>query len=127
MKADTATTQSDTGRAESKSLVALGGAGALVATACCGLPLLLVTLDLGGAWLAYLYALYPYRWLFIGLAAVALAIAWRRLVRSRNNCEEAANCARPQVRRGYLALVWVVTGLLVLSAVAPYPLAAWLS
>lgn len=127
MKADNATAQPDLERVDSKRLLALGSVGALVTSTCCVLPFILVTLDLGGAWLAYLHALYPYRWLFIGLASVSLAIAWRRLYRPRNGCDEVELCASPTVRRRYRALFWIVTGLLALSAVAPYLLAAWLT
>ncbi|MEX2498747.1 MAG: mercuric transporter MerT family protein [Wenzhouxiangellaceae bacterium] len=127
MKADNATAQPELERVDSKRLLALGGVGALVTSTCCVLPFVLVTLDLGGAWLAYLHALYPFRWLFIGLGSVSLAIAWRRLYRARSDCDDGELCANPAVRRRYRTLFWIVTGLLALSAVAPYLLAAWLT
>ncbi|MFB6232310.1 MAG: mercuric transporter MerT family protein [Salinibacter sp.] len=62
------------------SLAAALGA-ALGASACCTIPLALVSLGIGGAWIGGLTALAPYRWLFVGLAIAALAYAgyneWR--------------------------------------------------
>ena len=85
------------------------------------------TLGLGGAWLANLHALYPYRWLFIGAAAVALFFAWRRLYRPQTECADGEACAVPTVKRVYRVLFWVIAGLLALSAVAPYLLGAILN
>lgn len=110
-----------------KGLLALGGLGTAVASACCTLPLLLVTLGLGGAWLANLHALYPYRWLFISAAAVALFFAWRRLYRPQTECADGEACAVPTVKRAYRVLFWIIAGLLALSAVAPYLLGAILN
>lgn len=111
----------------SKGLLALGGFGAVLVSACCVLPFVLVALGLGGAWLGSLHALYPYRWIFIGAAAVALFFAWRRLYRPQTECAEGEACAVPTVKRTYRVLFWVITGLVALSAVAPYLLGAILS
>ncbi|MDT8408932.1 MAG: mercuric transporter MerT family protein [Wenzhouxiangellaceae bacterium] len=105
----------------------IGGLGAIAASACCVLPFILVTLGLGGAWLARLHALYPYRWLFIGAAAVALLIAWRRLYRPQTDCGDGQICAVPAVRRAYRVLFWTITGLVVVSTVTPYLLGAILN
>ena len=104
----------------SKGLLALGGLGAVLVSACCVLPFVLVMLGLGGAWLASLHALYPYRWLFIGISAIVLFLAWRRLYRPRSECVKGEVCAVPAVRQAYCVLFWAIAGLVVLSAVAPY-------
>ncbi|MDZ7784158.1 MAG: mercuric transporter MerT family protein [Halioglobus sp.] len=111
----------------SAGLLALGGFGAVLLSACCVLPFVLVMLGLGGAWLANLHALYPYRWLLIGLSAVVLFFAWRRLYRPATECAEGEVCAVPTVKRGYRVLFWMVTALVALSAVAPYVLSALMS
>lgn len=108
----------------SAGLLALGGFGAVLLSACCVLPFVLVMLGLGGAWLANLHALYPYRWLFFGISAVVLLFAWRRLYRPVAECADGDVCAVPAVKRGYRILFWVVTALVALSAVAPYLLGA---
>lgn len=115
------------GKNVDRGLLALGGLGAVIASACCILPFVLVMLGLGGAWLANLHALYAYRWLFIGAAAVALFFAWRRLYRPVTECADGEACAAPVVKRGYRILFWIVTALVALSAVAPYVLGALMS
>lgn len=115
------------GRNADKGLLALGGLGAALASTCCILPFVLVALGLGGAWLANLHALYPFRWLFIGAAAVALFFAWRRLYRPQTECADGEVCAVPEVKRVYRVLLWGIAGLVALSAVAPYLLAAIMS
>ena len=111
----------------SAGLLALGGFGAVLVSACCVLPFVLVMLGLGGAWLANLHALYAYRWLFLGLSAIVLFFAWRRLYRPATECADGEVCAVPTVKRGYRVLFWVVTALVALSAVAPYVLSALMS
>ena len=111
----------------SAGLLALGGFGAVLLSACCVLPFVLVMLGLGGAWLANLHALYPYRWLILGFSAIVLFFAWRRLYRPATECADGEVCAVPTVKRGYRVLFWVVTALVALSAVAPYVLSALMS
>ena len=55
----------------------LGAAlGAAVgASACCTVPLALVSLGVGGAWISGLTALAPYRWMFVMIAVGALGYA----------------------------------------------------
>lgn len=115
------------GKNADRGLLAVGGLGAAIASACCILPFVLVVMGLGGAWLAKLHALYPYRWLFIGAAVLALFFAWRRLYRPQTECAEGEACAVPEVKLAYRVLFWTIAGLVALSAVAPYLLGALLS
>lgn len=110
----------------SKGLLALGGFGAVLVSACCVLPFVLVAVGLGGAWLASLHALYPYRWVFLGVSAVVLFFAWRRLYQPRTECIDDEVCAVPVVNRAYRIVFWVITGVVAASAVAPYLLGALL-
>lgn len=109
-------------RKPSSESVALttGGVAALLTGACCVVPLLLVSAGLGGAWLANLRLLEPYRWVFIGMGLVALAVAWKRIYRPAAECKPGEVCAVPQVRRGYRIYFWLVALLLVFMAVYPY-------
>ena len=54
-------------------LAALGVLGALLASACCIIPLALVTLGISGAWIGNLTALEPYKPLTGGIAIAAIA------------------------------------------------------
>ena len=62
--------RADAGR---QRLVALGGIlGAIAASSCCVIPLILFSLGIGGAWIGNLTALAPYKPLFVAGTAGAL-------------------------------------------------------
>jgi mercuric ion transport protein len=88
------------GKVETGSLVT-GGVAAIFASACCVGPLVLVTMGVGGAWIGSLTVFEPYRWVFIGIAAAALAFAWRKIYRPATQCEPGQVCAVPGARRAY--------------------------
>lgn len=97
-----------------------GGLAALLASACCLGPLVLLALGISGAWIANLSALEPYRPLFIAVSGVALFFAWRRIWRPAAACAPGEVCALPQVRRGYKLLFGVVAMLLSIALAFPY-------
>ena len=104
---------------ESAALAA-GGIAALLAGACCVVPFVLVSIGVGGAWLANLQLLEPYRPLFIGVALVALAFAWKRIYMPAQACEPGTACAVPKVRRGYKIGFWMVAALFLVMLTYPY-------
>lgn len=104
---------------ESAALAA-GGIAALLAGACCVVPLVLVSVGLGGAWLANLQLLEPYRPLFVGVALAALGFAGWRIYRPVAECKPGEVCAVPQVRRRYRAGFWIVAALLLAMVGFPY-------
>lgn len=104
---------------ESVALTA-GGIAALLAGACCVAPLILVSIGLGGAWLANLRLLQPYRPVFIVVALAALAFAAWRIYRPAAQCKPGQICAAPQIRRGYKLGFWIVAGLLIAMLAFPY-------
>ena len=83
---------------------------ATVASVCCVVPLLLVSLGIGGAWMSYLTALVPYRPFFIAFAVVALGYAFYREYKTSTgpDCECEAKISDP-VRRGLLLIATVAT------------------
>ncbi len=105
-----------------KGALAGGVLAAIGASLCCLGPLVLVGLGLGGAWMAQLSALEPYRPLFLGVAVIALALAYRQLYRLRveETCAPGAVCAAPRAQRLYKGLFWAVAVLVVLAGVSPY-------
>ena len=103
------------------SLVA-GGAAALLASACCLGPLVLVALGFSGAWVGNLTALEPYRPWFLGAALVAMVLAWRQIYRPTRACEPGDVCAAPRVHGVYKAAFWFVALLIAIAAVFPYVL-----
>lgn len=100
--------------------MAAGGVAALLASACCLGPLVLITLGVSGAWIGNLTALEPYRQLFIGVALVAMLFAWRRIYRPVEQCLPGEICAVPQVRTTYKAIFWAVTALILAALLFPY-------
>lgn len=101
----------------------IGGAVAsLLASLCCLGPLVLVMLGVSGAWIGNLTALEPYRPVFIGVALVCMALAYRHIYRApaATTCEPGTLCALPQTNRLYKRLFWAVSALVLFALVFPY-------
>jgi mercuric ion transport protein len=107
-----------------RGALSAGVVAAILASACCLGPLVLLTLGVSGAWIGNLTALEPYRPVFIVVAAASLVVAGRTIWRPQNACAPGEVCAVPQVRRVQKVLFGGVVAL-VLSALAfPY-VAPW--
>ena len=106
----------------SKATLTGGLLAAIVASACCLGPLVLITIGVSGAWISNLTLLEPYRPVFIGVALVFLGLAWRRIYRAPATaaCEPGTLCALPQTNRVYRAMFWVVSALVLLALGFPY-------
>lgn len=102
------------------AVLTVGGIAALLVGACCVAPLVLVSIGLGGAWLANFQMLELYRPFFIGVALLALGFAWRRIYRPVAECKPGEVCAVPQVRRGYKIGFWIVAAVLLVMLAFPY-------
>lgn len=102
--------------------LAAGGIAALLASACCLGPLVLITLGVSGAWIGNLTALEPHRPFFMGVALVAMFFAWRRIYRPVEQCRPGEICAVPQARTTYKAIFWGVSVLVLTALVFPYVL-----
>lgn len=91
---------------------------AVGASVCCVGPLVLLTLGIGGAWVANLTALEPLRPWLIALTLLFLGLAFRRLYLQPQACEPGAACAEPIVARRQRLIFWIVAlALLVLLSV----------
>lgn len=100
----------------SRWLVAGGMLGAFLASSCCILPLVLISLGVSGAWIGQLAALEPYKPLFIIVAIGFLAAgAWEVYFRKPPPCEDGTYCARPESSRIKQIALWA-GGLIVLAA-----------
>ena len=97
-----------------------GGVAAILASTCCLGPLVLITLGFSGAWIGNLTLLEPYRPIFIGVAVLALFLAWRRIWRPATACAPAEVCAVLQVKRAYKLLFAVVLVLVLIALGFPY-------
>ena len=103
-------------------MAATGGvAGALAATACCILPLVLFSLGAGGVWIGRLASLAPYQPYFIGFAAFAIGYGFRQVyARPRAGCSEDDACTRPLPKRIVKTAPWSATVLTAIALVFPY-------
>lgn len=101
-----------------------GGLAALLASACCLGPLLLISLGISGAWIGHLSQLGPLQPVFLGAAVLALVLAWRRIWRSTRACEPGQLCVLPPVRRAYQWLFGAAVALIAATLVLPF-IAHW--
>jgi len=105
-----------------RGALATGGVAAVLASACCLGPLVLIALGFSGAWIGNLNVLEPYRPIFIGVALVALFFAWRRIFRPAQACKPGDVCAMPQMRMAYKVIFWIVAALVLIALAFPYVL-----
>ena len=100
--------------------LALGGLAAVLASACCLGPLVLVLLGVSGAWIGNLTRLEPYRLFFLSAALIALFFAWWRIFRPMRTCTPGVVCAMPRVRTTYKVIFWCVAALVLVAFAFPY-------
>ena len=103
--------------------IAAGAVSALGASACCVLPLALVSFGLGGAWVAQLRELERFYPVFVAVAVAAFGYAFYRLYLRAAPCTPEATCS-PVVRRRQRIAFWatlIAAKALILSPFyAPY-------
>jgi mercuric ion transport protein len=103
-----ASERSEVGR---QLLVAVGGIlGALAASSCCIVPLVLFSLGIGGAWIGNLTALAPYKPLFVAGTTGVLGCGFYLVYwKPRRACADDAACARPIPSRLVQIALWIAT------------------
>lgn len=89
-------------------ILGAGLGAAIAASACCTIPLALVSLGVGGTWISGLTALAPYRWVFVTLAVGALVYAgyneWQMSRRPDCDCETIFSSSARRLLLGVGAL-----------------------
>ena len=102
-------------------LVAAGGIlGAVAASTCCVVPLVLFTLGISGAWIGNLTALTPYKPFFIAVTLVFLGYGFFLVYRRpKAACAEGEACARPLPNRLVKASLWIAAALVTLAFAWP--------
>jgi mercuric ion transport protein len=100
-----------------RRLFAAGGViGAILASTCCVVPLLLVTLGISGAWIGNLTALEPYKPYVAGVALVFIGLGFRQVyVKARPACVDGSYCARPDSAVVTKTVLWVSTVIVLLA------------
>lgn len=84
----------------------LAGIGASL---CCVAPLVLLSLGIGGTWVATLTAFEPVRPVFIGLTLLFIGLTFRKLYLTTQICEPGKPCADDEVIRKQRFIFWGVT------------------
>ncbi len=97
-------------------LVAAGGiVGALAASSCCILPLVLFSLGISGAWIANFTALAPYKPYFVAAAIGLVAYGFYLVhMRPKQTCADGS-CARPLPGRTVKTSLWIAAVLVVVA------------
>ena len=110
------------GSGRREGLLAAGGIiGAIGASACCILPLVLFTLGIGGAWIGNLTALAPYQPVFLAATAGFLGFGfWKVYRRPKVVACADGSCARPVSKRVVKTALWTATVLALAALAFPY-------
>jgi mercuric ion transport protein len=95
-------------------LMAFGGVmGAIAASTCCIVPLVLFSLGISGAWISNLVALEPYKPIFIVITAGFLGYGYWLVYQKPVACADGSPCARPLPNRLVKSALWGSTVLVV--------------
>ena len=91
--------------------------GAVIASSCCIVPLILVSLGISGTWIGSLTALEPYKPIFLSVTGLILAAGfWQVYFKPKPVCENESYCARPISGVVTQSALWIATVIAVLSA-----------
>ncbi len=102
--------------------IAFGGVfGAIAASSCCVLPLVLFGLGISGAWIGQLTALSPYQPIFIVITLGFLGYGYWLVYRiAKTDCVDGETCSRPLPNRMVNGALWFSTALILLALAWPY-------
>jgi len=111
--------QTSAGLWRGQGLMAVGGIlGALAASSCCILPLILFSLGISGAWIGNLTQLAPFQPYFIAATIACLGYGYWLVYRSSKVvCREGQACARPMPKHLVKSGLFLAT-VLVIAAIA---------
>lgn len=99
-------------------LFASGGLlAALLASACCVIPLAFALIGVSGAWIGRLTALAPYQPVFLLFAAACVGVGFWRAY-GVANCDET--CGTPLSRRLIRGALWLAAIILLIAATAEW-------
>jgi len=103
-------------------VAAAGGIfGAIAASTCCILPLVLFSLGISGAWIGQLTAMSAYQPIFITATLGFLGYGyWLVYRKPKQVCADDQACARPLPNKAVKTGLWLATALIVLAIAWPY-------
>lgn len=107
--------QTDSESRKARMIAAGGFVGAIAASTCCIVPLILFSLGISGAWVGNLTALEPYKPIFIVITLAFLGYGYWMVYRKPKDCAEGEACARPLPNRLVKSALWGSTILIVIA------------
>lgn len=109
--------KADEAAGRKQRIFAAGGAiGAILASTCCVVPLILVTLGVSGAWIGNLTALEPYKPYFGAVALISIGLGFRQVYfKDRAACAESSYCAKPASAVVTKTVLWLSTVVVLLA------------
>lgn len=117
---DSATEGSGDERSRARLVAAGGILGALAASSCCILPLVLFSLGISGAWISNFTALAPFKPYFVAATLALLGYGYYLVyVKPKQVCADGS-CARPLPNRLVKSSLWIATVLVVVALAFDY-------
>lgn len=112
---------SSIGDAKAGLMAAGGMLGAIAASSCCVLPVVLFSLGIGGAWIGKLPALAPYQPIFAAITLGFLGYGyWLVYRKPKLACADGAACARPLPNLLVKGVLWLATAIVGIALAWPY-------
>lgn len=106
----------DTGGRQRNLFTAGGVIGAILASTCCVLPLLFVTLGISGAWIGNLTALEPYKPLIAVFAFIFIGLGFRQAyLKPDAACSDESYCAKPHSALITKTALWLSAAIVLLA------------
>ena len=107
--------QPEQGSRKTRMIAAGGILGALAASSCCIVPLILFSLGVSGAWVGNLTALEPYKPIFIAITLGFLGYGYWLVYRKPKACDDGEACARPLPNTLVKSGLWFATVLVLIA------------
>jgi mercuric ion transport protein len=102
-------------------LAAGGIFGALAASSCCVLPLVLTVFGVSGAWMSNLRAMTPYQPYFIAMTIIVIGYGFYAAYwKPTQVCAVDASCAQPLPSRIVRTGLWIGAVLVLIALTFPY-------
>lgn len=104
-----------------QKLMATGGLlGALAASSCCILPLILFSLGASGAWIGRLTGLAPYQPVFVAISLGFLGYGYWLVYRKPQASADGEACTQPRQNHLVKPGLWIATALVAAALAFPY-------
>nr|WP_233144673.1 mercuric transporter MerT family protein [Methyloprofundus sedimenti] len=93
---------------------------AIGASVCCVVPLVLLSLGIGGAWISSLTSMEAVRPVFVFLTLLFIGLGYRQLYGQPDQCDVGKVCASSGVKHKQQLLFWLGSALILLLLAFPW-------